>query len=179
MLKGVLAQKGFKRLPLVLLGLFFFFSLISALVLYKNLQAPISPHYGAAHMVLTQIRDSLAIKTVTIDLIFYVFTAIGVILFGILYSHKVAGPLFKVKRYAAVLGEGRFEERIRFRKKDAVHDLAEVLNETAKACQDKKERFAVNLKEIEEGLLTLSSMSDKPAEQLELINNLLASVHPR
>ena len=174
MLKSVIAEKGFKKLILILLGLFFLSSLISALVLYKNLQTPISPHYGAAHMILTQVRESLAVKTITINLIFFILIAIGIILLCILYSHRIAGPLFKVKQYAATLGEGRFEERIRFRKKDAVHDLADVLNETAKACQDKKERFRADLKELEEGLKALSAVSDKPGEQAKVINNLLA-----
>ncbi len=73
-----------------------------------------------------------------------------------------------------MLGEGRFDQRIRFRKKDAVHELAKVLNETAKACQDKKERFRADLKEFEEGLKALSAVSDKPGEQAKVINNLLA-----
>ncbi len=166
--------KGFKRLPLIILGLFFFFSLTSGVILYKNLYVTLSPHYGATHVLLTQVKESLAIKTITINLIFYVFIAIGVIILGILYSHRVAGPLFKVKQYAAMFGEGRFDKRIRFRKKDAIHDLADVLNETARGCQDRKERFAADLKELEKALLALRTLSDKPDEKAELIKKLLA-----
>jgi methyl-accepting chemotaxis protein len=171
--KVLVTEEGFKRrLVLIILGIFLFFSLISALVLYRNLQVPLSPHYGATVTILTQAKDSLVTETIKINLIFYFLIAIGVALLGILYSHRIAGPLVRVKQYAARLGEGRFDERISFREKDAIHSLALVLNEMAEGCEDRSRQFLAELQELEDGLKLLSSLPDESEEKVELIKRL-------
>ena len=171
--KGLVTEKGFKRrLVLIMLGIFLFFSLISALVLYRNLHVPLSPHYGATVSILTQVKDSLVTETIKINLIFYFLIAIGVTLLGIVYSHRIAGPLVRVKQYAAMLGEGRFDERISFREKDAIHKLAIELNEMAKECEDRTKLFVSELQELENGLELLSSLPDESEEKVELIKRL-------
>jgi methyl-accepting chemotaxis protein len=174
MLKGTITEKGFKRrLVLIILGIFLFFSLISALVLYRSLHVPLSPHYGATVSILTQAKESLVIRTIEVNFIFYFLIAIGVALLGILYSHRIAGPLVRVKQYAAMLGEGRFDERISFREKDAIHKLAIELNEMAKECEGRTKLLASQLRELEDGLKLLSSLPDESEEKAELIKRLL------
>jgi signal transduction histidine kinase len=95
-----------------------------------------------------------------------------VTLLGIVYSHRIAGPLFRVKQYAAMLGEGRFDERISFREKDAVHKLAIELNEMAKECEDRTKLFVSELQELEDGLKLLSSLPDESEDKVELIKRL-------
>ncbi len=172
MFKGVVSEELFKRLLLIILGIFCLFSFISALVVYKNSQVSLGPHYGAAHVIVTSVKESLIIITVKINLIFYLLTAIGVAILGILYSHRVAGPLVQVKQYAEKLGEGRFDERIRFRKKDAIHYLASEFNEMAKGCQERTGILASELNKLEEDLLLLNSMPDKSEEKIELIKKI-------
>jgi methyl-accepting chemotaxis protein len=172
MFKGIVAGGGFKKLLLIILGIFLFSGLISALVVYKSSHIPLSPHYGATYTNLTRVKESLVIKTIKINIIFYALAAVGVSLLGILYSHRIAGPLFKVKQYAAVLGAGLFEERIRFRRNDAIHTLATVLNEAAEACQNRTDQIVAELKELEGDLSSLDSLPDKSKEKSELIKGL-------
>jgi len=172
MFKGVIEEKGFKRLLLIFFSLFFFFSLISGLVLYNASHVPLGPHYGATHTIVTQARESLIIKAIVTNLIFFLLAAVGVTFLGILYSHRIAGPLFKVKQYAAALGEGRFDARVRFRKNDAIHTLSSVLNEMAEACQDRSNRIAKELGRLEEGLLLLDSLPGSSKDKSALIKRL-------
>ena len=174
MYKETISKESFKRLLLTILSLFFLFSLISALVLYKTSQISLNHHYGATHTILTQLKESIIIKTITINLIFYLLTAIGVIFLGTLYSHKIAGPLFRVKQYAAILGEGRFNEKIHFREKDAIHNLAFVMNEMAERCRERTGKLAVQLKTLEEEFLLLENLPDQSKEKIELMNRLMA-----
>jgi len=168
----MMKQRNFKRLLLTIFGVFFFFSLVSALVIYESLHVDLSPHYGAAISLLTQVKESLIITSIKINLIFLFLIAVGVALLGILYSHRIAGPLFRVRQYAAALGEGRFAERISFREKDVLHTLSAVLNEMAAGCQDRAELFACQLRELQDGLSSLGSLPDSSAEKLELIGKL-------
>ncbi len=165
---------SFNKTLLKILGIFILFSLLSTWVLYKNLHIPLGPHYAAAHYSIAQLKDSLILKTIIINLGFFVFTAVGVSLLGIFYSHRIAGPLFKVKQYARILGGGAFNERICFRKKDAIHTLATELNEMAQSCQDRTDLFVSKLKELEEGIRLLNSLPDESKEKTELIRRIQA-----
>jgi len=172
MSEGIVKEGNFKRLLLTIFGIFVFCSLVSALVVYERLHVELSPHYGAAISLLTQVKESLIITSIKINLIFYFLIAIGVALLGILYSHRIAGPLFRVRQYAALLGEGRFGARISFREKDALHSLSSVLNEMAEGCQGRAELFASQLSELQDGLATLGSLPDGSEEKTELIRRL-------
>ena len=172
MFKGTITAKQIRRLLPMILGLFLFFSSVAAAVLYYSLQVPLSPHYGAAITVITQVKESLVQDTVIINLVFFLATAAGVVLLGILYSHRIAGPLFKVKQHAAALGEGRFDGRIRFRQKDAVHSLASVLNEMAAACRDRTRRFSSDLEALEEKLRLLDSLPQGSKDQSEMMERI-------
>jgi signal transduction histidine kinase len=172
MFKEIIPQKTLKGLVLIILGIFLVSSLVSAFVLYRNLNVPLSPHYGAAISIVTKVKESLIIKTVEINLTFCFLTVIGFIVVGIFYSHRIAGPLVKVKQYASMLGEGRFDERISFRRNDVVHRLSSTLNDMAEGCQNRTTLIASRLEELEEGLLMLSSLSDESKEKIELVKKL-------
>ena len=139
--EGTIKEGNFKWLLLKIFGIFLVFSLVSALVIYERLHVDLSPHYGAAISLLTQAKESLIITSIEINLIFWILIAVGITLLGILYSHRIAGPLFRVRRYAAALGEGRFDERISFREKDALHTLSSALNEVAAGCQGREKKL--------------------------------------
>ncbi len=52
-----------------------------------------------------------------------IFTVAGIIL-----SHKVAGPIFRVERVAQELSKGNLDVKVKFRKGDELHELADSLN---------------------------------------------------
>lgn len=170
--EGTIKEENFKWLLLTIFGIFLFFSLVSALLIYERLHVPLSPHYGAAISRLTQVKESLIITSIGINLMFWILIAVGIALLGIFYSHRIAGPLFRVRRYAAALGEGRFDQRISFREKDVLHTLSSALNEMAEEYQGREKRFAYQLRELQDGLLSLGSLSDSSPEKVELMRRL-------
>jgi methyl-accepting chemotaxis protein len=48
---------------------------------------------------------------------------------GIILSHRVAGPIFRVERVANELAKGNLDIKIKFRKGDELHELADSLND--------------------------------------------------
>ena len=60
---------------------------------------------------------------IPIVLLAAIFTAVGIIL-----SHKVAGPIFRVERVAQELSKGNLDIKVKFRKGDELHELADSLN---------------------------------------------------
>ena len=47
---------------------------------------------------------------------------------GIMASHRIAGPVFRMKRYLDSVADGNYSERLTLRKKDELKDLADAIN---------------------------------------------------
>ncbi len=172
MLNRGMATAGFRRLLPVLLALFVFFGLGTTAVLYFRLRIPLSPHYGAAVTVISRVRETLARDVILTDLIFFALAAAGVLVLGVLYSHRVAGPLYKVRRHASEMAEGRFDARIRFRRKDAVHDLAGALNRVAASCAERSGRLDAGLRALEENLRMLEQVPAHSPDRSRIIQQI-------
>ncbi len=48
---------------------------------------------------------------------------------GVMLSHKIAGPIYRVEKVSEELAKGNFDVRVRFRKGDDLQELAGKLNE--------------------------------------------------
>jgi nitrogen fixation/metabolism regulation signal transduction histidine kinase len=62
---------------------------------------------------------------------------VGTSILALLYSHRIAGPLFRLKKSIKMLSAGQDIEPIRFRKKDEYQDLADSLTELRRFMKDK------------------------------------------
>jgi len=51
-----------------------------------------------------------------------------VILIGLVLSNRIAGPIYRIKRYLKKVSLGKYGKRLELRKKDELHDLAEEIN---------------------------------------------------
>ncbi|MCF6246553.1 MAG: hypothetical protein L3J69_04240 [Desulfobacula sp.] len=157
MLKESIIKIGFAKMLVLLLALFLFFSIVSSFILYQNLHTPLGPHFAAAQFNIINLQNSLLYRTIAINLIFFVITAAGLLLLGIFYSHRIAGPFIKINRFTKMLEKGKFNQRIYFRKKDVIHSLAVALNAMARAYEDRHKRYNSNLKKLEQELNSYKS----------------------
>lgn len=54
--------------------------------------------------------------------------AVLIFIFAIFVSHRIAGPIYRIKSVIRTIGEGKLDTRIYLRKTDELHDLADELN---------------------------------------------------
>ena len=118
-------------------------------------------HYSAILSIVTEIKQTLIIKTIKINVFFYLLTVIGITVLAILYSHRISGPLYRIKLYAKMLSGGRFDTAIRFRHKDAIHSLAEVLNKMSKNYNDKTSMITTEIQRLKDAVTELDSIKEK------------------
>ena len=64
--------------------------------------------------------------------------AVLIFIFAIFISHRIAGPIYRIKSIIRNIGEGKLDTRIYLRKTDELHDLADELN---KMQEDLKSRL--------------------------------------
>ena len=75
---------------------------------------------------IRQLRDE-----VNQQLWITMITLTGVIfLISIFVSHRIAGPLYKLKLHLAELGKGNIDQNLKFRKSDYFHSLADDYNKS-------------------------------------------------
>ena len=76
--------------------------------------------------------------SVALTLLVELLLSIPVVLFvGIRQSHRIVGPLNRIKRTLEAIGAGDFSQRITLRQGDALEDLAKTINQMAEALRQR------------------------------------------
>ncbi len=75
---------------------------------------------------------------VLIQTVILVMIAVGIatIVFTLIVSHKIAGPLFRFKQSFKELAQGNFSNQVRLRKGDQLHEVATEFNQMINAVRD-------------------------------------------
>lgn len=97
----------------------------------------------------------ILIQTVFIVMIIVSMATVIVTLF---VSHKIAGPLFRLKKTMQALGKGDFSSDFHIRNLDQLQELADVVNGMIKKVRD-------GLNGLKAGLLSLKEKLDSISEQ--------------
>ncbi|MBI2192462.1 MAG: hypothetical protein HYU36_10815 [Planctomycetes bacterium] len=84
---------------------------------------------------------------------------------GLIVSHQIAGPLFRLKRAFTDIGAGKLETRVKLRPMDGLKDVADLLNETMTAVQSRDIERAERLGAAEEAL---GALPDRLDQQIRL-----------
>ncbi len=69
----------------------------------------------------------------------------------IFYSHKIAGPLYRLKKYMEIVSDGDFNVRVSFRRGDKIRDVAEAFNSMVEKLQERQRRALSIVEELEKG----------------------------
>ncbi len=82
---------------------------------------------------------------------------------GIFLSHRVAGPLFRLKKHMSFVRNGNYSHEIKFRKKDQLHDMADSFNEMVISLDIRKEISILYVEKMEDIVQDLVDVSQEKA----------------
>ena len=100
------------------------------------------------------IATASVIKLEIIRLGFVIYAAftllalVGVVALSVLYSHRVAGPLERVKIVSKEIAAGNFDVNCKFRDSDAIHPLADAINEMSGSLKKRYEVMEAGLEHL-------------------------------
>ena len=118
------------RLFMGVLGIAVASSLIASGLLWQQLYTPELGTTGPLVTGLVAVSATLLVELLlSIPLIFYV---------GIRQSHRVVGPMKRMKAALEAIGRGDFSQRLVLRQGDTLEDLAESINKMAEALQQRQ-----------------------------------------
>ncbi|MGI5860741.1 MAG: hypothetical protein ACOX6T_01650 [Myxococcales bacterium] len=103
-----------------------------------------------------------------------VVMAVALGLFGVLVTHRVAGPIYVFSHYLRVLGEGRFPKLRPLRKNDELKGFYEIFHEAVLSMREREKANGEQLKELA-GAIEAATTSSEPAAALKpLVEKLRA-----
>ena len=86
---------------------------------------------GNSHVMLIACLISVAVT-----LLFELLLAFPIVFYiGVRQSHRIVGPMNRLKQMLEAIGQGDFSQRITLRKGDALEDLAAAINRMAESLQ--------------------------------------------
>lgn len=102
-----------------------------------------------------------------------VFSAVSVALLTMYTSHKIAGPLFRIKREVEAMEKGDLKVGFRIRKDDQLQELAEALRRLAGSQREKHSRLNIKVKELEDMFLASGNQNSDIEKKLAEIEDVL------
>ena len=125
-------MRSVARLFMAVLAIAALAALISSTLLWKTMYLS----EGNSHVMLITCLISVAIT-----LLFELLLAIPIAFYiGVRQSHRIVGPMNRLKRMLEAIGQGDFSQRITLRKGDALEDLAAAINQMAESLQQRSPR---------------------------------------
>jgi methyl-accepting chemotaxis protein len=184
--EGMIQKNFLRNFLLLLLIIFLAGTVISALTLYFDVYRPLSTEYSSILSVIAEIMDSLIVRTAKIYGLFYLFITVGIVYLVILYTHRIAGPLHRVKLQTKAIGEGRLDTVIKLRRNDAITSFADTINDMTVSLNDRVENLTNEIQQLRNAVTEMKSSADenkntehalkKAIEQDSTIKSLLDSL---
>ncbi len=163
----IIHKKHPKRLFILLLGVIVLFTLSSAVYLYQDIYRPLITHYSAVVTIVTDIHDTLIERTLKINALFFIMITAGILILGILYTHRVCGPLKRVQIFAKAVSEGKMGTRMSFREKDAIHSFGDTFNKMTEAHSDKIRKLTSEFNVLGDAVKEIKSLSEDEKDVMD------------
>ncbi|MBI2609235.1 MAG: HAMP domain-containing protein [Deltaproteobacteria bacterium] len=129
----------------------------------------------------SQVASSLAQEQVTLlnnnILLFFGFFTLCLIILAIYMTHRVAGPMFSLKRRMREISQGIVHLKpLQFRKTDEFQDVAEVFNQMIKSLEEKRKNELINIQNELQMILNELEGMNLPLEQLDKMKNTIEKI---
>lgn len=164
----VIPRSFFTKISVSLAVFFVVVAVAGQIYLYFHTKTFLEFHYSAVLLKLARIKDEIFLKSMIVSFVFFIIPCLLSAVFLIVFSHRVAGPMFRIKQYLKDLSRKTVPLEISFREKDVLHVLANAINAVQQREQHDFTRISANLAEIEKALTGAVSVHDKgqPVESI-------------
>ncbi len=141
-----------KRYPTTLLTkiiLLVFIGITTAgILLYYTSHVWIGLTYSEGLRTLATFKHLLIKKTILIYLLTSIFILAGIVVLTVLYSHRVAGPLYRLSVSSKQIARGDLTLKVKLRERDVIHPLADTFNELTASYRERVLRIKRSIGEL-------------------------------
>jgi methyl-accepting chemotaxis protein len=141
---------AFKCILAILLG-----AVVNGLLLHVSLSGEPGSSYAEGYAIMASLRTNLFYKSMGIYVATSIFIAIGITVISLLYSHRVAGPIYRLGLFARKIASGDLAGTVKLRQKDEINMMADDLNNLTAEYKKIITRIEHKTKEFEEIAVTI------------------------
>jgi len=126
--EAVVAQSYPYRFALRSVAVFVCGVLLTSIAIWFYSYREPAPSYAENYEMLSRLGEEIVLISVIVYAAMSLLTLAGTAVISLLYSHKVAGPLYKLGLFLREVTSGDFSGSVKLRKNDVIHPLAEDIN---------------------------------------------------
>lgn len=153
----------FYRLAATCIVIIIVAAILAGALLYVSIYKESGSSYAESYSIITELRGELFHKSAYLYFTELLFIIIGITVISLLFSHRVAGPLYRLGVYARKIASGDLSGSVTLRQKDAIYPIADDMNNIMVMYKDVLEQLEDKTKEVRE----LSSTAGPSAEIAE------------
>jgi methyl-accepting chemotaxis protein len=129
---GLTTRRNYRLLLYVnTLVIVLFGAVVAGCGLFWLLPAGLGESYNTIMASVQGIRKVLFWRVVALYAVISLLIVVGMVVLHLFYSHRIAGPVYRIGREAAKIAQGNLTGNIKFRRKDNLTDMADLLNDVA------------------------------------------------
>lgn len=143
--KSYYQKLAFRCILAILLG-----AVVTEIVLYVSLSGETGSSYAENYTIMASLRKELLHKSMASYATTSIFIAIGITVITLLYSNRVAGPIYRLGIFARKIASGDLSGTVKLRQHDAIDMMADDLNNLTDEYKNIITRMENKTKEFEE-----------------------------
>ncbi|MCP3676976.1 MAG: methyl-accepting chemotaxis protein [Deltaproteobacteria bacterium] len=150
---------------------------LAALLLYYFTSQELGRSYGEAFHTIYNIKAKLfpLLFASFQSLLVIIVVTVAIAIISLLFSHKIAGPIFRLERNIHSIREGNLTTNTSFRTGDQIQELAETLNDLTRTLNHRVSKIkdsTYDVKRFEEQLKHLLEGNPSPQEIREAVEGM-------
>lgn len=138
--------------------------LISLVIWLYSYREP-AASYAENYRMLARLRSEIVCKSLIIYAVTSLFIIGGTAVLSLLYSHKVAGPLYKLGMFVRKTALGDFSGSVTFRRNDIIHPLAGDVNAVIASYRETVAQLEAKSLELKVAARVLSDSDHSPSPE--------------
>lgn len=135
-----------------------------------------APSYAENYKMLSRLREEIVSTSVIVYAAMSLITLACTTVISLLYSHKVAGPLYKLGLFLREVTSGDFSRSVKLRNGDVIHPLAQDINAMVSSYRDIISEMEAKAGELNTTVSGLRDATHSPShEELHTISAHIAA----
>lgn len=145
-------RKKFTTTGIILAAFCTVVAIIGQIYLYYFTKSFLEVHYSEVLLKLVDLKESLFIKSLFVNILFFILPSILFAAALVYYSHRVVGPMYRTREYMKQRSVGPVLHALKFRDNDVLHTLSAAVNKVQDLEKAREEELRANYERMEQAL---------------------------
>lgn len=146
--------------------------LIAGAIFYFIGNQSLTAEFYAAHSVIKTTMELLLPGLLLVN----AAGLLGAFVFILFFTHSIAGPIYQLNMLSEKIENGDLTVSLRFRKGDAIPELAEIFNKIIRGLNSRVRGFSAPVEKLKRLKTRISKAEDLSRQELSAIKHEIASI---